>query len=156
MVQTILLSASVFLLICYLAVFMAIQGIPSSISATYYKCETKWLFPAILVSSVALAIGPLFDLTPENWQFLGFFIAASVLFVAASPAFKDEFVGKIHSGAAIVGGIAIVSWLMAVSNILFLLPVIIAIALDRKRWVFWFEICLLAALYTTLFILLIG
>ena len=132
------------------------QGIPSSISATYYKCETKWLFPAVIGVCAVLALIPLLELTPVDWQFLGFFIVASVLFVAASPAFKDEFVGKVHTGAALVGGVSILAWLILVGNVAFLIPAAIAMPLDRKRWIFWLEVCLLDALYSNLLLLLIG
>lgn len=45
--------------------------------------------------------------TLESHQFLAIFIVAGI-FVAVSPAFKDEFEGKVNVGSAIILGVSAV------------------------------------------------
>ena len=133
------------------------QGLPYSISETYYHTLSRWTFPICLVSAGAFATMPLLNHTPETYQFLAFLIIASILFVAAAPAFKEEFEGKVHYGAAATLGLSALVWIILTTGMPW---IALAITLccgvcDRKRFIFWFEVGLLYNLYASLLYILL-
>ncbi len=143
---------SVCIITAYLLFVSLWMGIPPSISETYYHRLSKWLFPICLVSAGAFATVPLLNNTPEDYQFVAFFIIASILFVAAAPAFKEEFEGKVHYGAAVMLGLSALEWMILTTGMPW---IALAITLccgvcDRKRFLFWFEVGLLYNLYASL------
>lgn len=155
MTSIILVSISCLILTLYLVAYLITNGIPTSISATYYRNENKWLYSAVLTVCSTLALLPMMDLTSEPYHFLAFVSIVSVYFVAASPAFKEEYVHAIHSLAAILLGVAIFAWLFLMADIPYIAFVGIAIGfLNRKKFVFWFEVGLLYNLYYVLILLL--
>lgn len=153
MTETILATLSLVIITIYLAVYVLSRGVPSSISATYYQTEARWLFPTVITLSGVLAWIPMLNYTPENFQFLAFLTCGAIVFVAASPAFKDEFVGKIHAGAASVLGLSAVTWCIIVAGVPYLaIAGLIIGLLRRKQFVFWLEVGILANIYLNLFI----
>lgn len=147
-----LLIASFLVIAIYLTIYLALrQKLPSSISATYYECNSKWLFSSVIATTAALALVPWLEYSGD-WQFLAFFGAASMMFIAASPAFKDDFVGKVHSGAACVLVASVVAWIWLCFGTpwVFLGFAVLAL-IDRKHFVWWIEIGLLLNLYPVLF-----
>ena len=144
-----------FIVAVYLFSFIGNNGVPSSISITYYSNRNRWLFSAVLIVAASLAVAPILNHTPESYQFLGFFIVAGIFFVAASPAFKDEFVGKVHSGSAIVLGVAAVLWVVLTIGVPWLSLLGLAVGIFNVRnVVFWVEVGILADVYRCLFYLL--
>ena len=105
--------------------------------------------------AASLALAPILNHTPESYKFLGFFIVAGIFFVAASPAFKDEFVGKVHCGAAIVLGVAAVVWIALTIGVPWLSLLGLTIGLfNLRNIVFWVEVGILIDVYRCLFYLL--
>lgn len=144
-----------FIMVVYLFSFVGNNGIPTSISDTYYRNNKRWLFSAVLIVAASLAIAPILNYTPESYKFLGFFIVAGIFFVAASPAFKDEFVGKVHCGAAIVLGVAAVVWIALTIGVPWLSLLGLTIGLfNLRNIVFWVEVGILIDVYRCLFYLL--
>lgn len=144
-----------FIMVVYLFSFIGNNGIPTSISDTYYRNNKRWLFSAVLIVAASLALAPILNHTPESYKFLGFFIVAGIFFVAASPAFKDEFVGKVHCGAAIVLGVAAVVWIALTIGVPWLSLLGLTIGLfNLRNIVFWVEVGLLIDVYRCLFYLL--
>ena len=144
-----------FIMVVYLFSFIGNNGIPTSISDTYYRNNKRWLFSAVLIVAASLALGPSVNHTPESYKFLGFFIVAGIFFVAASPAFKDEFVGKVHCGAAIVLGVAAVVWIALTIGVPWLSLLGLTIGLfNLRNIVFWVEVGILIDVYRCLFYLL--
>lgn len=91
------------LLVCTLYVLWTIKqggGIPSSISATYYRIRYKWVFQVAMFLSGGLLMPALLEATPEPVEFLAFLGCAGVIIVGASPNFKDRFEGRIHKVGA--------------------------------------------------------
>lgn len=131
-------------------------GVPNSISETYYRTfGSKWVFSGVLFAAASLALAPILNHTPESYKFLGFFIVAGIFFVAASPAFKDEFVGKVHCGAAIVLGVAAVVWIALTIGVPWLSLLGLTIGLfNLRNIVFWVEVGILIDVYRCLFYLL--
>lgn len=139
----------------YLTAYILNVGLPSSISETYYKTEAKWLFPTCTATAGILTLIPFMNHTPEQYQFVAFFIVASILFVAAAPAFREELTREVHSGAAIILGVSALAWLILTSGVPYIAIVATLIGLaDRRRFLFWLEAGLLYNLYTTLILIL--
>ena len=144
-----------FIMVVYLFSFIGNNGIPTSISDTYYRNNKRWLFSAVLIVAASLALAPILNHTPESYKFLGFFIVAGIFFVAASPAFKDEFVGKVHCGAAIVLGVAAVVWIALTIGVPWLSLLGLTIGLfNLRNIVFWVVVGILIDVYRCLFYLL--
>lgn len=144
-----------FIMVVYLFSFVGNNGIPTSISDTYYRNNNRWLFSAVLIVAASLAVAPILNHTPESYKFLGFFIVSGIFFVAASPAFKDEFVGKVHCGAAIVLGVAAVVWIALTIGVPWLSLLGLTIGLfNLRNIVFWVEVGILIDVYRCLFHLL--
>ena len=85
---------------------------------------------------------------------MAFFIVASILFVAAAPAFREELTDKVHSGAAIVLGLSALTWLILTSGVPYIaiLGTLIGLA-DRRHFLFWLEVGLLYNLYASLILI---
>lgn len=148
------ISASIitFYLFCYIRNF----GIPTSISDTYYNTERKWLFPITLAVTIGTALIPMLNCTPTKYQFLSFLTLAGIMFVASAPAFRKEFEGKIHFGAAIISGICATTWLICISGIPWLAIAGVVVAIFQwNRKVFWIEVGLSVNMYVVLLLLTI-
>lgn len=108
--MTILLILSTALACVYLWYSMT-NGIPVSLSATYYTLgKYKWVFQAWLGMVVATLFPVWAQLGNENHVCLSFLACASLLFVAAAPAFKLELEGKVHYTSAAVCCVCAVLW----------------------------------------------
>lgn len=91
------------LLVCALYVAWTIkqgEGLPSSISATYYRIRHKWVFQVAMFLSGGLLMPAMLEITPEPIQSLSFLGCAGVLLVGASPNFKDRLEGRVHTVGA--------------------------------------------------------
>lgn len=151
MVYIVLVSLSILIMGVYLELYSLFRGLPTSISNTFYVTEKQWLFPVILTISVALCVVPLFDFTPEPYKVLAFGLVGGLLFVAAAPAFKQEFEGSVHKYSAIVAGVCALLWLILMNGVpLLAIAGFIVSAIDRKRCVFWIELGLLSNVYYVL------
>ncbi|MBQ7204943.1 MAG: hypothetical protein IJS04_03780 [Muribaculaceae bacterium] len=134
---------------CYLAVYVFHYGLPESISETYYHIGKRWVFCSVLAAVAVLLLVPWIEGGRHEW--CAFLSCAAVLFVSASPQFRDEYVGKIHYGAAAVMGICSLAWLILNGAPLYLLFLCIGAALaDRKRWVWWLEVGLFSSVVNAL------
>ncbi len=154
--ELIAVSVSCIVMTLYLTAYINAIGIPASISAIYYKTERKWLFPATISTTGLCALVPLMNNTPEEYQFVAFFIVTSILFVAAAPAFREELTNHVHSGAAIILGLSALAWLILTSGVPYIAIVttLIGLAIDRRHFVFWLEAGLLYNLYASLILIL--
>ncbi len=155
MTETILAIISFVVIAIYLIGYVISRGLPTSISVTYYHTESKFLFPAVIATCAAMAWLPLLSVTPADFQFLAFLICGAIIFVAASPAFKEELVGKVHTCSAVVLGIAALLWVIIVSGIPYasILGIVLGI-IFRRNLVFWLEAGILIDIYVNLFVLL--
>ncbi len=154
--ELIAVSVSCVVMTLYLTAYINAIGIPASISAIYYKTERKWLFPACTATAGTLALVPLLNVTPDNYQFVAFFIVASILFVASAPAFREGMTNHVHSGAAIILGLSALAWLILTSGVPYIAitATLIGLAIDRRHFVFWLEAGLLYNLYASLILIL--
>ncbi len=149
--ELIAVSVSCLIMTLYLTAYINSLGVPASISATYYKTEKKWIFPTAISLTGLCALVPLMNHTPENYQFVAFFIVAATLFVASAPAFREEMIGKIHATAATVLGICALAWLILTTGCPWIAIIGLCIAvLDCKHFLFWVEAGLLYNLFIDL------
>lgn len=131
--------AAAVVLVSYLVAYVVRHGVPVSISDTYYHIGKRWLFSAVLAAVGLFLLVPWVD--AGDLQFCAFFACAAVLFVAASPQFRDSWVSRIHYGAAVVMGVCSVAWLIFNGHHLYALFLFLGVAaVNRKRWMWWVEI----------------
>lgn len=149
--ELIAVSVSCIIMTLYLTAYINTVGLPASISATYYKTERKWLFPATISATGLCALVPLMNNTPEEYQFVAFFIVAAALFVASAPAFREDMVGTVHGVAAAVLGLCAIAWLILTTGCPWIAIAGVCVALlDIKHFLFWVEVGLLYNLFLDL------
>lgn len=153
--ELIAVTLSCVIMSLYLTAYILHWGIPCSISDTYYQTVRKWLFPVCTAVSGVMALVPLLNITPETYKFVAFLIVASILFVAAAPAFKEELTQQVHYGAASVLGLSAIVWLILTTGVPYIVITAGIIAmLDRRHFLFWVEVGLLYNLYASLIYIL--
>ena len=125
----------------YLAyIFIRYRQIPVSISDTFYL-GANWLFTAVMWIIGFTTAASLINITSETYQFLPFLIGAGLLFVGAAPHFKEDLEGKVHTGGAIVFGIASQVWASIYFTPWLLLTwLTVPIWFKTKQRTFWAEI----------------
>ena len=127
------------ILVGYLVTYIARNGLPSSISETYYHVGSRWVFSAVL-AAVGLLLLPVW-ITAGRLEFCAFLSCVSVLFVAASPQFRDAWVSRIHYGAAVVMGASSLAWLVFNGASLYAVSAAFVLAIiDAKHWMWWVEV----------------
>ena len=83
------------------------RELPESISALVYTLPDggwRYLWTVWIWASTFTLTPSLFEITPENWQFVGFFFIGCLLFVAAMPLVRKSR-NKAHEILAIAAGI---------------------------------------------------
>lgn len=151
MTYLILIIMSLLDLTAYIVSCVCFCGVPTSISATYYNTQHKWMLPLVLGISLATAIVPFFDLTPDYLRFLVFITVAGLMFVASAPAFRKEFEGKVHCVAAITAGASSVAWLSIIGGVPWLaIAGLLTAIVNWKNKTFWIEVGILLNLYIVL------
>lgn len=148
------LSKAIFMYVIYLAITLMLFGVPKSLSATYYLFKErvdnlKYLFPAMIVMMVVFMTPCWLELSKYSaFQFTAFLSIGGLLFVGATPAFRDsEMDSKIHDVAAYLCAILAVLWIVLVTPYWYILLIVCivvgALAYVTKTWktsyIFWLE-----------------
>lgn len=149
------LSKAILLFVIYNVVTLMLFGVPKSLSSTYYLFKSrqdslKVLFP-VFVAMLSILLTPcwLEISVGSEWQFLAFLSGASLLFVAATPAFNNsQLEDRIHDVAAYLCVIFATLWIILATHywyvILIVLGIIAFIAIRTKTWktgfIYWLEI----------------
>lgn len=102
--------------IAFILVFIGI-GRLESLSDSYYELMEKkdwykYLFQITLLSVSFLLVPVMLQFTPEHFQFLAFFTAAPIAFVAIPDLALER---KVHKIAAIVSGVSSALWVLAIA-----------------------------------------
>lgn len=87
------------------------NGIPYSISDTYYSLEHKVWFGFSMIGTAVLLMPDILELTPESYQFLTFLICAGLCFVGAAPNFKVGMDRPIHIIATFIAALGSQVWI---------------------------------------------
>ena len=140
-------------------------GIPSSLSETYYLFKEKnkylgWLFTITMIFSAVCLMPCWIEISEgSNFQFLSFLSAASIVFVGATPAFKDcKLESKVHTIGAICAAIFALLWIIFVTKFWWIILVWCAICAIfafstktfKSSYVYWFEMIEFGATFTTI------
>jgi hypothetical protein len=148
------LSKAILLFIVYNIVALILYGVPHSLSNTHYLFKQsneslKFLFPAF-ITLLCFCLIPCWLQISEGslFQFTAFLSGASLLFVGASPYFKNAGLeGFVHSMSAYMcAGFAIL-WIILVTKlwwiILIVLALVVVAAILTKTWktcyIYWLE-----------------
>lgn len=119
----------------YVAVMAVKYGAKEVVSEYAYEGGMT-LFTACIGASAALLMPVMVAVAPENWKFLGFLAAASLVFVAVAPHYKGDE-AKLHKIAAKVAGVCAVAWGMATCWEVVALSLVAYIAMmqvTKSRW----------------------
>ena len=120
------------------------NGIPKSLSATYYN-NGIW-FSIVILLSTFLIFPKMLNMTPDNFTFLPFLMGAGISFVAIAPNFKSDWLDdKVHTVSAIIAFAASQIWIALLNPILLLtwIPFIFV----RNNYKFWAELIMLLTIY---------
>lgn len=105
----------VILLAVYVAVYIAKhKTIPYSLSDTYFSLKHTVLFSVLMVGLAFLTAPALIETMPSERSFLGFLVAAGLLFVGAAPNFKGGMQKWIHIAGTAITGIASVFYVIEI------------------------------------------
>ena len=146
-----------------------IKGIPSSISATFYKLDHKLWFGAAMWLTAGLLMPAILEVTPDCYQFTAFLACVGMFMVGVAPNFREGIDKKVHTAGAILCILFSQVWVLLTCPWMLLVWVayLIYTALSmKKHWkgnfisaflltkpMFWVEITALLATYVALFIL---
>lgn len=152
MTGLICVSLSALLLTVYIAVLVLCHGLPESVSDSYYQIQYKWMFSLMVALCGALLLIPWLSLN-DDFQCLAFLSVASLMFIAASPAFKEGLTRNVHIGASVVMFAGAILWEAFCGGLW--IPLVLGIILAllmRRNAVFWLEIGLFTEVYATLIV----
>ena len=154
-----------FLYLVYNYAAISLFGVPESLSATYYLYQSKknWLkilFPVTMILLACLLMPAWLEITVgNNFQFLSFFAAGSIMFTGAAPAFQNSVMEfKVHSISALISALCAVLWIIFGSGMWYFIPIWLAvisvIAFLTKTFktskVFWLETAAFLATFTSI------
>ena len=125
--------------IFYVLTKVGIKKLPS-LSDSYYQLKNKgYLFQIALSLTAILLIPIMIELTPKNFQVIGFFVPSALVFTAFAPKFgkiwnyqqkkmipENELERKVHQKSATYSAITSLIWVIIVSvnyNLLLLLTI---------------------------------
>ena len=157
---TVLVILSVLCITTYTAaVCIKIKGIPSSISATFYKLDHKLWFGAAMWLTAGLLMPAILEVTPDCYQFTAFLACVGMFMVGVAPNFREGIDKKVHTTGAvlcILFSLLTCPWMMLV----WVAYLIYTALMMMKNWkgnfisaylltkpMFWVEITALLATY---------
>lgn len=135
-------------------VLVKIREIPESLSSTYYLLGSRgWLFQ-MYIAFLTIALFPVwFSVTGESLKFLSFLACSALIFVSSAPQFRLRVDGIVHYGAAAIGGLCAVLWLLLTDNswsLVMSTPLLVPIFLLPKKYMLFLEIAIIFALELSL------
>lgn len=168
--MTPLVLSSLLLITAYTAVVSYKSGgIPSSISATFYRLKHPYWFCAVMWLTAGLLMPAILEVSTPGTEWIAFLGCAGMLLVGVAPNFREEFEGKVHMGGAVLclGGSQIwvafnCPWVLLLWIVYIVYTVVMMvrsstgnIALDflKSKPLFWVENISILNTYITLFII---
>lgn len=164
----ILIIISFLIITSYVGVMINRQGIPYSISDTYYSLKHKLWFGFTMIFTAGLLMPSILNRTPETYQFTAFLMCAGLFFVGLAPNFRKGMDRPIHIGATTVAAICSQVWVVLSQPfvlIIWLAWIAYIIVRIRQVWngvlwtsfvickpLFWAEVIAFFTIYLSLFI----
>lgn len=131
---------SLILMTAYILVFIFKHGVPPSLSESFYVIRHKVTFSLTLAATGALVIIPWIEVS-QRGEGLAFLAVAGMMFVAASPQFKESLSREVHYVAASIMAAACIAWEILNGGVWIPLGVFLIIGLcNKKNIIFWLEI----------------
>lgn len=84
------------------AVCIKFKGVPSSISATFYKLGHKLWFGATMWLTAELLMPAILDATPPNYQFTAFLACIGMMLIGIAPNFQSGIERPVHITGAVL------------------------------------------------------
>lgn len=159
------LSKAIFMFMVYNTVVLLLFGVPKSLSMTHYLFKErqdmlKVLFPSFITLLCMFLIPCWLQISEgSTFQFTAFLSGGSLLFVGASPYFKNgDLEGMVHQiSAYMCAGFAIL-WIILVTKlwwiILIVLALVVVAAILTKTWktcyIYWLEMVAFTSTFITM------
>lgn len=131
------------------------NGIPESLSATYYLWEHKFIFPLVISIIGILLLPEWLDATDgSNFQFIPFLACGGLMFISSVPDYKnDKGQFKIHMSLAyLITGLSLLyllkNWYLF--PIIFVLSCLFDLKNFRKNYVYHIEYALILSIIISL------
>lgn len=149
---------SLVIFISYSIVILNIFGVLPSVSDSYYSLKKYGELGVFTMFCWGVSFPLLIywiDFSQNDWNFLPFLACSALMFVGASPAFRDlKFEKKVHSVSAIICLLCSYIWALWFGNIYLAIGCIIfsiAIGLiSKKNRIYWIEIIAFMNIYIQL------
>lgn len=166
---TIFSIISLLILVIYTGIMVVREeGIPYSLSATFYCLEHPRWFSAIIISSAFLVLPAALDVSTDQSRFLIFMSVVGMFLVGAAPNFRDEDRVLHTAGACVLlicsqlwvlfnSPVFLYSWLVWISGTASYALVKLSeydsavTAFYHSRPMFWIEITALFCVYSIVF-----
>lgn len=84
------------------AVCVKCNGVPYSISETFYKLDHKLWFGATMFLTAGLLMPAILEMTPESYQFTAFLACGGMFLIGVAPNFREGIERPIHIAGAIL------------------------------------------------------
>ena len=97
--MTVLTILSLFTILAYTVTMVIKEGVPYSVSDTYYSLEHKWAFSLSVILSALLLMPSAFQASSESSEFLVFLFTLGQCLVGTAPHFKG-WQHKLHIAGA--------------------------------------------------------
>ena len=154
-----MLIASFFILTAYIMYAVRVCGVPASVSDTYYillrKRRPAWLFQLAMILTGGLLLPAWLEVSPEILQFLAFLACGALIFVGATPLFKEAEQRVIHITATVVSGLSTLAWEVA-SGYWIVPAIMLAAAIPygvyKRRILFFVELAAFASAYICVYL----
>lgn len=153
MIGLYIISALVFVL--YTTIILMAFGVLPSVSDSYYALKKHNMSAQFTIFCWGTAFPLLIywiELLPNDWNFLPFIACGSLMFVGASPAFRDfKLENTTHKISAIVCLISSYTWSVlygsAFLNVSFIALSVLLYLILRNRKVYWVEVAAFINIY---------
>ena len=94
---------SLLVITSYTAVICARRnGVPGSISASYYDLKRPHWFTAAMWLTAGLLMPAVLEVSRAGTEYLAFLACAGMLLVGSAPNFRESFEGRVHMAGAIL------------------------------------------------------
>lgn len=158
---TIIIIIAALLFAAYIAAAIWQYGVPPSLSETFYLYQDrfgrsgKYIFPVFMLLFTGLLLPSVLEITDgSNYQFLGFFMLGSLLFVGFAPCFKDNSQSKVHTVAAYISAAAGTAFCILFGGCIYLAfattMTVSLIKRYRSATVYWLEQCAFISVLLTI------
>lgn len=145
----------------YTTIILMAFGVLPSVSDSYYALKKHNISAPFTLFCWGTAFPLLIywiELLPNDWNFLPFIACGGLLFVGASPAFKDvELERKVHSISAMICAVTAYTWTFLYGSIFIginfiLLSILLYFILKRNK-IYWLELIAFTNIYIQLLII---